>query len=148
MPTKLATTINKISDVPNPTSCIIIKQFSDYMKWNGSSEHHQNNNLKAVIAFAKFLGPHFAFYQVQTKEEIIAFLDTKIKVEDNEKKWITTWNDHLTRLKLFFRGFYNVRGKNSEEVVPQPDWETPSFVRIKGKKSKRTVQSIFRNGVE
>ncbi|MGB6592684.1 MAG: hypothetical protein WBE68_14375, partial [Candidatus Nitrosopolaris sp.] len=86
MPAKLTTTINKISSVPNPTDCNIIMQFSEYMKGNGSSEHHQNNNLKAVIAFAKFIGPHSTFYQIQTKEQIITFLDTKINTEDNEKK--------------------------------------------------------------
>ncbi|MFZ0513332.1 MAG: hypothetical protein WAM14_17115, partial [Candidatus Nitrosopolaris sp.] len=137
MPAKLTTTINKISSVPNPTDCNIIMQFSEYMKGNGSSEHHQNNNLKAVIAFAKFIGPHSTFYQIQTKEQIITFLDTKINTEDNEKKWITAWNNYLTRLKLFFRWLYNVRGKNSDEIAPQSDWETPSFARIKGKKSKR-----------
>jgi integrase/recombinase XerD len=30
-----------------------------------------------------------------------------------------------------------VRGKNPDEIAPQSDWETPSFARIRGKKSKR-----------
>ncbi|MGA9152249.1 MAG: hypothetical protein WBZ36_16870, partial [Candidatus Nitrosopolaris sp.] len=137
MPAKLTTTINKICSVPNTTNSAIIRQFSEYMRTNGSSEHHQNNNLKAVIAFAKFIGPHSTFYQIQTNDEIIRFLDTKINTEDNEKKWITTWNNYLTRIKLFFRWLYNVRGKNSDEIAPQSVWETPSFARIKGKKSKR-----------
>src|SRR5215469_1253413 len=137
MPAKLTTTINKISSVPNSTNCITIKQFSDYMKENGSSEHHQNNNLKAVIAFAKFIGPDSTFYQTQTKEQIITFLDTKIKIDDNEKKWTTTWNNYLTRLKLFHRWLHNVRGKDPDEIAPQSDWETPPFVTIKAKKSKR-----------
>jgi integrase/recombinase XerD len=137
MPAKLTTTINKICSVPNLTNSAIIREFSEYMKWNGSSEHHQNNNLKAVIAFAKFIGPHSTFYQIQTKEQIIMFLDTKIKIEDSEKKWITTWNDHLARIKLFFRWLYNVRGKDPDNIALQSDWETPSFARIKGKKSKR-----------
>jgi hypothetical protein len=72
--------------VPKPVNSTIIREFSEYMKANGSSDHHQNNNLKVVIAFG-----------------YITFLDTKINAEDNEKKWITTWNDHLNRLKLFFR---------------------------------------------
>jgi integrase/recombinase XerD len=83
------------------------------------------------------MGPHPTFYQIQTKDQIITFLDTKINTQDNEKKWITTWNNYLTRLKLFFRWLYNARGKNSDEIAPQSDWETPSFARIKGKKSKR-----------
>jgi len=71
MPEKLTTTINKISSVPNPTNSTIIQEFSIYMKENGSSEHHQNNNLKAVISFAKFLGSHPTFYDIRKKEQII-----------------------------------------------------------------------------
>jgi integrase/recombinase XerD len=137
MPAKLTTTISKISSVPNLTNSTIIREFSEYMKWNDSSEHHQNNNLKAVIAFAKFIGPHSTFYQIQTKEQIISFLDTKKKIEDNEKKWITTWNHYLVRIILFFRWLYNASGKDPDNIAPDSDWETPSFARIKRKKSKR-----------
>ncbi len=61
------------------------------MKSNGASEHHQNNTLKVVIAFAKFLGPGTTFHDLQRKEQIIRFLDTKVKsLEiDQEKRWIT-----------------------------------------------------------
>jgi hypothetical protein len=31
------------------------------MKSSGASERHQNNNLKAVIAFANFLGTDMTF---------------------------------------------------------------------------------------
>jgi integrase/recombinase XerD len=137
MPAKLTTTINKISSVPNSTNSTIIQEFSEYMKENGSSEHHQNNNLKAIIAIASFLGSHTIFYDIQKKEQIGAFLDTKINREDNENKWITTWNNYLTRLKLFFRWLYNMRGKDSEAVAPQSDWKTPTFARIKERKTKR-----------
>ena len=60
------------------------------MKSNGASERHQNNNLKAVIAFANFLGTDTTFLDVQLKEQITSFLDTKIKnvQEDPDKKWI------------------------------------------------------------
>ena len=118
MPAKLTTTVNKICLVPNPMNSVIIQEFYEYMKGNGSSEHHQNNNLKAVIAYAKFLGAHVTFYDVHKKEQITAFLDTKIKMEDPEKKWITTWNNYLHRLKLFLRWLYNMRGKDSENVPP------------------------------
>lgn len=63
MPVKLATTINKISFVPNPTDSVIIKEFANYMERNESSEHHMNNS-KAVTAFAMFLGRSPAFYQI------------------------------------------------------------------------------------
>jgi hypothetical protein len=69
------------------------------MKNNGASERHQNNNLKVMIAYAKFLGTDVSFYNIQKKEPIIAFLDTKIKNKevDPDKKWITTWNHNLHR---------------------------------------------------
>jgi hypothetical protein len=36
----------------------ILHEFLIYMKNNGSSERHQNNNLNVLIEFATFLTPH------------------------------------------------------------------------------------------
>ena len=44
-----------------------------------ASESHTNNSLKTNMAFAQFLGPDVSFYDVKRREDIIAFLDTKIK---------------------------------------------------------------------
>jgi hypothetical protein len=55
MPAKLTTTINKFKTVPNPTNAEIMGQFYHYMKGSDTSENHQNNCPKAVIAFANFL---------------------------------------------------------------------------------------------
>lgn len=129
MPVKLTTTINKIPFVPNPINSAIIREFSEYMKLNESSENHQNNNLKAVLAFAAFLGRSTTLYNIQAKDQIVRFLDTKIKKEDPEKKWITTWNNYLTRLKLFFRWLHNARGKDPNEIELQSEWETPENER-------------------
>jgi hypothetical protein len=114
MPLKLTTTVSKISTIPNPTNARIIEEFYRYMKSNGSSEHHQNNNLKVVLSWAKFLGPHTTFYDIKSKEQITTFLNTKAKTseEDPDKKWITTWNDYLHRIKLFLRWFYNLQDKD------------------------------------
>lgn len=92
MPTKLTTTISKIASLPNSTNSALIDEFYQYMKSNGTSERHQNNNLKAVIAFANFLGTDTTFFDVQLKEQIMSFLNTNIKnvEEDPDKKWITT----------------------------------------------------------
>lgn len=139
MPLKLITTVNKIQSVPNYANSIITNEFYEYMKSNGSSEHHQNNNLKVAIAFAKFIGPDVTFYDVKKKGQIITFLDTKIKSpeHDPDKRWITTWNHYLHRIKLFFRWLYNQRGKELDDLTSQSDWETPYFAKIKGKKIKR-----------
>ena len=58
-----------------------------------------------MIAYAKFLGPEISFYDIQKKEQIISFLDTKIKSteQDPDKKRIITWNHNLHRIKHFFR---------------------------------------------
>ena len=104
------------------------------MKKNASSEHHQNNNLKVVIAFGTFLGKATSFYEIKTKEQILEFLDTKIKSYsvDPDKKWITTWNNYLNRIRLFYRWLYNHSNNTENE-----NWQTPEFVKIKTKKSKR-----------
>ncbi|MGI9009657.1 MAG: hypothetical protein ACR2F1_00515 [Nitrososphaeraceae archaeon] len=54
---------------------------------------------------AKFLREYKTFYDVKDSETIVAFLDTrrKNKEEDPEQKWITTWNDYLWRLTIFYR---------------------------------------------
>jgi hypothetical protein len=140
VPAKLATTINKIQTVPNTVNAKIIDQFNHHMKEIGASENHQNNCLKVIMAFANFLGPDITFYDIKKKEQITAFLDTKIKSheEDPDKKWITTWNHYLDRIKLFFRWLNNARGKeDSSENTHSDEWETPAFVKIKRKKSKR-----------
>jgi integrase/recombinase XerD len=112
MPAKLTTTLNKILTVPNPINAEIIGEFYHYMKGNDISENHQNNCLKVVIAFANFLGTDITFYDMKNREQIITFLDTKVKSREQvpDKKWITTWNHYLNRVRLFFRWLYNARG--------------------------------------
>jgi integrase/recombinase XerD len=107
---------------------------------NATSERHQNNNLKAVIAFAEFLGRDTTFYQISTKEQITKFLDKKIKsnLDDPEQRWITTWNDYLIRIKHFFRWLHNYRIDESQGYPSSwTDWYTPEFVNIKKKRTKR-----------
>jgi hypothetical protein len=64
MPFKLSTTIEKIQNIPNPKNIEIVNEFLEYMRNNGSSEHHQNNNLKVVIAFGNFIGKNNSFYDI------------------------------------------------------------------------------------
>ncbi|HET8856077.1 MAG TPA: hypothetical protein VFM28_00985 [Nitrososphaeraceae archaeon] len=47
------------------------------MKRAGTSERYQNNNLKAIIAYSKFLEPSISFYEIKNKSQVISFLDTK-----------------------------------------------------------------------
>ena len=68
----------KIMSMPNSLNSTLLSEFFQYMKSNGASESHQNNNLKALISFAYFLGPNVSFYDIKQKDMITSFLDTKI----------------------------------------------------------------------
>ena len=136
MPFKLSTTIGKIQNLSNTKNKEIINEFLQYMRSNGSSEHHQNNYLKVVIiTYGNFIGKDDSFYDINKKEQILEFLNTKIKNidEDPDKGWITTWNNYLNRLRLFYRWLYNHEINTDHE-----NWQTPEFVKIKNKKSKRS----------
>jgi len=141
MPAKLTTTVSKIAQVPNKKNSAIIEEFYTYKRAKGSSEQHQNNVLKTVIAYANFLGSETTFLDVQQKSQITAFLDKKVKPpeQDPERKWITTYNHYLRSLKQFFRWLYNQRGKDDivEDSYTISDWKTPSFAMIREKRTKR-----------
>jgi len=57
----------------------LIYQFYVYLRSNNTSESYQNQNIKALINFAKFLGPKMDFNSTSKKEVITSFLDSKIK---------------------------------------------------------------------
>jgi integrase/recombinase XerD len=141
MPVKLSTTIGSISSIPNRTNSILIDEFYQYVKSIGTSESYQNGNLKIIIYFARFLGPATDFLSIKEKEQILSFLNTRIKGTeiDPDKRWIRTWNDYLQRIKYFFRWLYNKREPELKglEVQPQSDWITPSFIQITERRSKR-----------
>jgi hypothetical protein len=73
MPTKLATTVKKIDLVPNRRNSDLINKFYQFMRSNGASERHQNNNLKAVINFANFLGDKISFTDINKPEQVLLF---------------------------------------------------------------------------
>ena len=100
MPVKLSTTIGSISSIPNRTNSILIDEFYQYVKSIGTSESYQNGNLKIIIYFARFLGPATDFLSIKEKEQILSFLNTRIKGTeiDPDKRWIRTWNDYLQRI--------------------------------------------------
>jgi hypothetical protein len=93
MPTLLTTTVRHIYDrVPNSVNSQLIADFNSYVKDNATPERHQNNNLKAIIAFAEFLGSEITFFQTFTKDQVTKFLDTKIRSnsDDPEQQCIAT----------------------------------------------------------
>jgi len=56
MPAKLSTTISKVKTLSNGDNSHLILEFHEFMKENGASERHQNNNLKAILSFSQFPG--------------------------------------------------------------------------------------------
>lgn len=138
MPFTLKTITSKIETVPNTVNRGLIAQFYENMKERDVSNNHKINNLKVVMSYAYYLGPETSFHEIDKRDEILSFLDTKKRAieGDPDKKWITTWNYYLNRLKLFFRWLYN-RDKTVSGEHEMTDWITPEFMQIKQKKSKR-----------
>jgi hypothetical protein len=74
MPLKLSTTIGKIQNIPNSRNIVeIVNEFLEYMRNNGSSEHHQNNDLKVVIAFGNFIGNDNSFLDIDKKSLLLLY---------------------------------------------------------------------------
>ena len=84
MVAKLSTTIDKIQNLSNAPNSKTLIEFLMYMKNNGSSERHQNNNLIVMIEFSNYFDSNTTFYDINKKEQILLFLDTKIKDSSND----------------------------------------------------------------
>ena len=138
---KLSTTLNHLKTIPNQINANVVREFYEYLKTIGTSENYQNQNLKQIIGYAKFLGEEKTFYDIDVEDDITSFLNTKIKDIniDPDRKWITIWNDYLWRIKYFFRWLHNfkiLKDRGDEPFSPS-DWTTPHFVSIKKRKTKR-----------
>jgi hypothetical protein len=68
MRAKLSTTVNKISSVPNLANREAITAFHVYLMSNDLSVHHINNNLKAVISLANYVGPETSFHGTASRQ--------------------------------------------------------------------------------
>jgi integrase/recombinase XerD len=102
MTVRLSTTVGNIEKiVSNKQNGKIMMRFLEFMQKIGTSERYQNNNLKAIIAYSKSLEPSISLDQINCRNQITSFLDTKIKTieQDPDKRWITTWNDYPGRIK-------------------------------------------------
>ena len=134
MPQKLETILNKIPNIKNLINRQLILDFHKFLVSRDTSINYQKDNINVLVRYAEFLPDNLDFYQINIKDPIISFLDSKRKdkEEDPDQKWITTWNDYLWRLKYFFRWLHNSRSNPNPE-----EWETPKFADIKKKKTKR-----------
>jgi hypothetical protein len=87
LPIKLSTTVSKFSSLSNPKNTSLLTELYEFMKNNGLSERHMNNTLKTNLAFAEFLGAKISLFNIDEKDHIISFLDSKIKsIEQDPEK--------------------------------------------------------------
>jgi len=116
--------------LPNQENVRLVLQFHEFMKENGASERHQNNNLKGILAFSNYFGQTY-LKDLYKKEDFLQFLQSKIKDKDQypEQKWITTYNDYLHRIKHFYRWLYN--GNENGVEISMDLWKTHAFMESK-----------------
>ncbi len=140
MPQKLETVLKHVEEISNGINRQLIYEYHKYLVSRDTSTIYQKDNVKLVYMFAKFLGESKTFTDVNDNETIVAFLDAKrkSKEDDPEQKWITTWNDYLWRIKMFYRWLYNLKLRdNKQNHYDISNWISPNFVNINKKKSKR-----------
>ena len=82
MPVKLTTTIKKIASIPNSINSTTMSEFYQYMKSNGASDSHMNNNLKALTSFAHFFWARMSLFMI-LNEDIYAS-DDNANISNNE----------------------------------------------------------------
>jgi hypothetical protein len=82
LPAKLTTTIQNIDvKIANQVNRQLINEFYEYLKNIDTSENYQNGLLKVLVRYAEYVGEKTTFYQIQEKEQILEFLDSKRKIE-------------------------------------------------------------------
>ncbi len=139
MPASLTTVKGWIKTIPSEKNREVVSEFASFMDTTDTSENYRRGNLIVVIFFARFLDNR-NISEVNSKNEVIDFLDTRKKEvsADPDRRWIRTWNDYLQRTKYFMRWIHNGAPKSiSASLSPLSDWQTPAFVQIKKRKTKR-----------
>ena len=82
MPTKLKDTLEKVRKLDNKSNSDLLIEFYDYMRTARTSERYQSDVLKVLVKFSDFINDNLM--NVQKKEQIFAFLNTKIKSKEED----------------------------------------------------------------
>lgn len=67
MAMKLLTTLGHMNKIPNTINASLINDFYHYLREIGTSENYQNQNLKQIIGYAKWLEIERSFYDIKKK---------------------------------------------------------------------------------
>lgn len=113
-----------------------IRAFDAFLEENRLSQGYKKNTMKSLILFCRYIADK-PLHKV-SKNDVKAFLRSKERSSevDMEQRWVTTYNDYLSRLKMFFRWLYN-----KDTNLPREEWTTPECVQMK--KIKRKVLSAY-----
>ena len=87
MPTKLKDTLEKVRKLDNKSNSDLLIEFYEYLRAARTSERYQSDILKVLVKFSDFINDNFM--NVQKKEQVIAFLNTKIKKQCNFIRQLT-----------------------------------------------------------
>jgi integrase/recombinase XerD len=139
VPVTLSTLLKSVDKkIANVKNAELIKDYHQWMSDSGHSESYRKNNLKVIVNFTESIGITTSLRDFNNTERVLLFLNSKTKTveADADSKWVTTWNDYLSRLKCFFRWLYNWK-LNKRSTMDTSNWYTPGFIQIKKKKNKR-----------
>ena len=77
MPPKLKDTIEKVRKLDNRSNSELLIEFYEYLRSVRTSERYQSDVLKVLVKFSEFVNDDLV--SIQKKQQVIAFLNTKIK---------------------------------------------------------------------
>jgi hypothetical protein len=137
---RLDNVLKQIDYVENKVNKDIINEFSKYLILKDASANYQRNCIKVMLMFEEFIKEQkgLNLTQIDSSNEIILFLDSRkrSKEQDPDQKWITTWNDYLWRIKIFYRWYHNTKILKNN-IFDSRNWTNSDFINIPKKKTKR-----------
>ena len=73
MAMKLSKTLRHINSIPDAVNAQAVEEFYEYLKEIGTSENYQNQNLKQLIGFARYLGDQKTFHDIKSRRKLFHF---------------------------------------------------------------------------
>ncbi|HEU4468910.1 MAG TPA: hypothetical protein VFR61_07755 [Nitrososphaeraceae archaeon] len=73
MTMKLSTTLQHVNIISHSVNAKVVKEFYEYLKGIGTSENYQDQNLKQVAGFARFLGGGKTFTTSSRRRKLFRF---------------------------------------------------------------------------